>query len=445
MAAIERLHAGRRDEHLERLALHAVRSESWDKAVAHGAEAAARAKRRWPLRGALASFEPALAALGHLPRTRDNLRRAVDLHVEARSCLVLLGDVSPMLAHLEMADDGAAALEDDALRALVTGHRAHTHWLMGQHRRTLELAEVELDLARRSSDPKLEAYANFHVGEARYSLGEFEQAAGVLGRALTLLVDHPLSEHTVAPLEVTARRWQAQALVELGRFDEAARLAREAIEIARGRNHPYALANGISAWAVLCARRGNFQSTIPLLEEALQFSRTLGFQAFVPGLGNLLAEACAHVDRSAEARTLLDQVPVSRRGNSTSRPLALLQLGRLDDAREVATGFLSESRKREERGDEAWLLWLLGEIAVRESSGNAGGASARFREALALAEALGMRPLAAHCHASVGKLCRRAGEREHAREHLTTATTMYREMDMQFWLGQAETEMAALS
>jgi hypothetical protein len=45
----------------------------------------------------------------------------------------------------------------------------------------------------------------------------------------------------------------------------------------------------------------------------------------------------------------------------------------------------------------------------------------------------------------VGKLCRRAGEREHAREHLTTATTMYREMDMQFWLGQAETEMAALS
>jgi hypothetical protein len=30
-----------------------------------------------------------------------------------------------------------------------------------------------------------------------------------------------------------------------------------------------------------------------------------------------------------------------------------------------------------------------------------------------------------------------------AHEHLTTATTMYREMDMRFWLEQAEAEAAA--
>ena len=49
-----------------------------------------------------------------------------------------------------------------------------------------------------------------------------------------------------------------------------------------------------------------------------------------------------------------------------------------------------------------------------------------------------MRPLVAHCHLGLGKLYRRTGGREQAREHLTTATTMYREMDMQFWLTQAE-------
>jgi len=42
----------------------------------------------------------------------------------------------------------------------------------------------------------------------------------------------------------------------------------------------------------------------------------------------------------------------------------------------------------------------------------------------------------------LGKLYRRAGKREQAREHLTTATTMYREMDMHFWLEQAEKELA---
>ena len=48
-----------------------------------------------------------------------------------------------------------------------------------------------------------------------------------------------------------------------------------------------------------------------------------------------------------------------------------------------------------------------------------------------------MRPLVAHCHLGLGKLYRRTGKREQAREHLTTATTMYREMDMRFWLEQA--------
>ena len=69
---------------------------------------------------------------------------------------------------------------------------------------------------------------------------------------------------------------------------------------------------------------------------------------------------------------------------------------------------------------------------------------AHYREALALAEPRGMRPLVAHCHLGLGKLYRRTGKREQAHEHLTTAATMYREMDMRFWLEKAETEMEKL-
>ena len=53
-----------------------------------------------------------------------------------------------------------------------------------------------------------------------------------------------------------------------------------------------------------------------------------------------------------------------------------------------------------------------------------------------------MSPLVAHCHLGLGKLYRRTGQREHAWEHLTTATAMYREMDMRFWPEQAEAEGA---
>ena len=52
-----------------------------------------------------------------------------------------------------------------------------------------------------------------------------------------------------------------------------------------------------------------------------------------------------------------------------------------------------------------------------------------------------MRPLVAHCHLGLGKLYRRTGKREQAREHLDTATTMYREMDMRFWLDRRRRNM----
>ena len=66
------------------------------------------------------------------------------------------------------------------------------------------------------------------------------------------------------------------------------------------------------------------------------------------------------------------------------------------------------------------------------------GARRTHGEALALAEELQMRPLVAHCHLGLGTLHRRTGRRERAREHLTLAVTMYRDMDMPFWLTQAE-------
>ena len=49
--------------------------------------------------------------------------------------------------------------------------------------------------------------------------------------------------------------------------------------------------------------------------------------------------------------------------------------------------------------------------------------------------------LVAHCHFGLGNLHAKAGQREEAREHLATTTTLYREMDMRFWLEQAETAL----
>jgi len=86
----------------------------------------------------------------------------------------------------------------------------------------------------------------------------------------------------------------------------------------------------------------------------------------------------------------------------------------------------------------------LGNVRADASSPDGQEAEETYREALALAEPRGMRPLVAHCHLGLGRLYRRMGKREQAQEHFTTATAMYREMDMRFWLEQAEAEVREL-
>jgi hypothetical protein len=88
---------------------------------------------------------------------------------------------------------------------------------------------------------------------------------------------------------------------------------------------------------------------------------------------------------------------------------------------------------------------LLGDIATHSTRFDAESGETHYRQALALAEPRGMRPLIAHCHLGLSKLYRRTGKRQEAQSHLTTATTMYREMDMRFWLEQAESEVRELT
>jgi len=106
-------------------------------------------------------------------------------------------------------------------------------------------------------------------------------------------------------------------------------------------------------------------------------------------------------------------------------------------ALEAGEQALTRHRETGERGLEGWALHLLGDITVSREPLKVGRAESYYHEAMALAEELGMRPLAAHCHLGLGTLYRRTGDSAKAEEHLTTAATMYREMGMSFWLEKA--------
>jgi tetratricopeptide (TPR) repeat protein len=121
---------------------------------------------------------------------------------------------------------------------------------------------------------------------------------------------------------------------------------------------------------------------------------------------------------------------------------AYLLAGRIADAGQQARQALERSRDLKQRGHEAYALRLLGEIAAQRQPLEAESAAAAYRQALILADELGMRPLQAHCHRGLGALYAATGQREQARSELTTAIAMYTSMEMTFWLPQSEAALA---
>jgi hypothetical protein len=119
-----------------------------------------------------------------------------------------------------------------------------------------------------------------------------------------------------------------------------------------------------------------------------------------------------------------------------------LLTGGLEEAHTLAGRALAQARAHQEHGNAAYALHLLGDIAVRREPPEVAPAEAYYRQALTLAEELGMRPLVAHCHRGLGTLYATAGQTEPAGVELTTAIDLYRAMDMTFWLPQIEALLA---
>jgi tetratricopeptide (TPR) repeat protein len=100
------------------------------------------------------------------------------------------------------------------------------------------------------------------------------------------------------------------------------------------------------------------------------------------------------------------------------------------------------AQQQQARGDEARALCQLATLHADAESLDLEQAEASYRQALTLADDLGMRPLQAHCHLGLGTLYANIGRHDEACTELQTAIELYRAMDMIFWLPEAEEALA---
>ncbi|HEY4910365.1 MAG TPA: hypothetical protein VIJ73_12730, partial [Methylomirabilota bacterium] len=122
-----------------------------------------------------------------------------------------------------------------------------------------------------------------------------------------------------------------------------------------------------------------------------------------------------------------------------------LLAGRHDDARRSAHVALASAIEHRERGYEGWALRLLAEIALRSDPADVTRATDYARRALAVAEELGMRPLAAHAHLALGRSLAAAADPADAKHHLAAAVELLVQMNMRAWIGPARDALERLA
>jgi tetratricopeptide (TPR) repeat protein len=451
--AIEGLSADRLTDQVELLAHHAVRGEVWDKALAYCRQAGGRATARSAYREAVAYFEQALAALAHLPERHETLAQAIDLRLDLNTALQPLEEQAHLFEHLRAAEPLAERLDDPQRFGRIVSFQCFSLSVMGEHDRAIAAGQQALALATTSGLFDVQVNAQNNLSVAYYAAGDFRQALDVSQRTVAVLTGEFLSERFGLPIfpALLGRGYVALCLAELGDFAEGASIGEEAVRLAETVAQPNSMLIVLIRVGLCYRRQGVLQKAIPMLERGLALSQSADIPLQFPLGASLLSTAYALAGRTAEALPLLDQMlerlATGRRMHLHALALtelseACLLVGRTDEASALAARLLELSHTHTGRGYQAHAYRLLGEVARRREAPDVDQAAGYYRQALALAEEIGMRPLQAHCHLGLGMLYLKIGRGEPARLALSTALDLYRAIDMTFWLPQAEAALA---
>jgi tetratricopeptide (TPR) repeat protein len=243
VAALERLHADRLVEHVERLAHHARQGEVWDKAVRYLRQAGTKVFLRSANRTAVTFFGQALDALRRLPEQPDSTAESLDIRFDLRNALVPLGERGWLGVLLDEVEALAGAVGDArrlgrALNYKVI-HLAQSGDLEGAIRaglRALAIGESEADVA-------IKVVANGYLGEVYVRRGECREAVRHCEAAVAM-IPAGVGQERFGQSSIQGswiRNMLAIALGSLGRFAEAFGCVREAMQIAKEAGHVYSL------------------------------------------------------------------------------------------------------------------------------------------------------------------------------------------------------------
>ena len=453
--ALEKIAAGNSAEYCEALAYHALRGELWEQAVQYSQQAAAKGMSRSAFLEAVAEYERGLDAAAHLTDSPSKLACQIDLHLEARNVLFLLGDSARVAKHLLAAEALAEQLGDEQRTARVLNFLNSYYGLAGDPERAIQIGQRALQLGAVQADLASSTVTYYYLGAAYNKTGQYALAVEALMSAVRKLGAGHRHERfgTAAVLSVICRSHLVQCLAAMGRFSEGKDLAAEGMQIGAEADHAASMIHMTCSVGMLYLLQGEFDAAIVHLERSLALCQSANIRVYVPFTASRLGCAYSHAGRNAEALPYLEQGVGESLNSGRAAFVALsaaslaegyLFAGRLGEAADAANRALALAKQHKERGHEAWAVKVLGDISMQQSRRNADQAETLYREAFERCSELHMGPLAAHCRMGLASVAAARGATAQARAEIAAAIERYRVMEMTHWQSRAAAALAEL-
>ena len=367
--------------------------------------------------------------------------------------LIQLGEVRQVLEQLRQAQTLAEKLNDDYRRGRVCAFMTNVHGQLGELEEPLAWGRRALAIARTLGSPELRILTTTFLEMVHYYRGEYARVVELATENLASVPADQVFAHfgATGPASVFDRHCLVMSFAQLGRFAEAAKYETEAIQLVESTDHAFTLALAHFPSHTHETVKGDWAIASARLEHEIAMLRANDLVLLLPTSVACSTWVLAQLGQADEALSRLreSQLLPEREISTGYIPYpgwsyhalgrACLLLDRLDEAQMLAHRALESSAQQP--GFAAHAQHLLGDITTHASCFAPQIAEAHYGQALVLAEQRDMRPLMAQCHFGLGRLCLRTGKRKQAYKYLSTATAMYRDMDMQFWLGQAEAQL----
>jgi DNA-binding SARP family transcriptional activator len=436
------------------IGFHYSAAEAWEPAVQHLRAAGLAAYRRGACREAATCFTRAVDAHERLPRTDEWKRTAVELRFDLRHALVPIVEMQDVGRLLHECEQLATDLDDRPRLARAWAFLGHYHWWFAEHERAVDLCRRALGVASEVGDPALQLSTNMYLGLAFYSLGAYRAAARIF-RALASIEGGGVTRERfgLGVAGVFSRSYLALVLAETGEFVAGRAVAEEAMRQAEPGRHPFLLAHAYVGAAAVHIAQGEYDPALRLFDWYRRHRSSVGPEDVWPLADWYAGLAYVRSGRVEEGLALLERIrqPAHSMNGGLGRSMlgawlaeAYLAAGRPADALAFAEPAARLAHEHKERGWEAAALLLLGDIAAHGDAPDLPIAEQRYAAARALAEELGMRPLAARCALSLGLLHRSLRRRLPARRELDTAAEGFRGLGMKSYVDRTEAALGRL-